>query len=100
MPLLPAEPAQLHATAHRIRTHAADLRHRAVMLAGSADRTRWQSPAATAFRARVDEVCGRMRLAAHRLDSSADALDRHARAVGRTVHTVEHAVAGAVRALI
>lgn len=100
MPLVFAEPAELHATAHKIREHAADLRRRATLLAGSAERAQWRSPAASAFRTRVSEVAARMRSAAHHLERSAEALDRHARAVSRTVHTVEHAAVQAIKVLI
>lgn len=100
MPLLFADPADLHRAAHRIREHAADLRRRAALLTGSAERAQWRSPAAAAFRGHVGQMSGRMCSAAHQLERTAETLDRHARAVSHTIHSVEHAAVRAVQAVI
>jgi len=90
MPSLLTDPAQLHATARRIRDHAGELRHRAALLSRSAEQVHWHSCAATEFRQRVTEVAHRMSTAAAQLDVSADHLDRHARRVGHALAGIEH----------
>jgi uncharacterized protein YukE len=91
-----ADTAELHAVAHRIRSHSDALRARAVALAARSENAHWHSRAADAFRAHVRQVTATMRSAAGRLDDAADALDRHANRVHQRIEQMERLAAGAV----
>ena len=72
------DPDLLEASAARLAQHARAAREHAARLGGAAAQCRWDGPAARAFRVEADEVTARLRAAAHRLDTAADALRRHA----------------------
>ncbi|HEY5168337.1 MAG TPA: hypothetical protein VIK03_02935 [Thermoleophilia bacterium] len=77
MSLLP-DPAELYAAADHIGRHADALRAHAAHLASAAANARWESPAARAFRAKVDTLGHDMFRAANRIDDAAETLRRHA----------------------
>ena len=77
MSLLP-DPAELYATADHIGRHADALRGRASHLSAAAADAAWESPAARAFRAKVDALGHDMNRAANRIDDAAETLRRHA----------------------
>jgi uncharacterized protein YukE len=96
MSLLFEDASELHAIAHRIRSHADALRTRATELAARADNAHWHSPGSAVFRDRVRQVTTAMRSAAGRLDDAAAALDRHADRVHHVARQLELLAAGPV----
>lgn len=72
------DPAELAAIADRIAAHAAATRDRAFRLDHAVSATGWTGLAASAFDHEARMVTDRLRNAAARLDTAADALRRHA----------------------
>jgi ABC-type transporter Mla subunit MlaD len=80
MSVLP-DPDALERIAGQLRGHADDLRRRAGSLTLAAERVRWRSTAAEAFRARVGGLSVQISRAASHVDGAAETLRHHAACV-------------------
>ena len=78
------EPARTRAFAARLRSEPAVVRGPALRVAAT-EQVQWSSPAARAFRGRVDGAARHLLRTAGLLEEAADAVDSHALAVERTL---------------
>jgi hypothetical protein len=78
------EPARIRAFAVRLRGEAVVVRGTALRIAAT-EQVRWRSPAAGAFRGRVDGAARHLLRTARLLDEAAEAVDGHALAVERSL---------------
>ncbi|MGI8881918.1 MAG: WXG100 family type VII secretion target [Jatrophihabitans sp.] len=85
------DPDRLEQVAHHLEGHADQLRVAASRLAQASAATRWHSPAATQYRARVEHLLDRVTRSAHDVDHAAAVLRHHARNVRRMRHVLDAA---------
>jgi hypothetical protein len=76
------DPGALREVAHRLASHAGQLRAHAGALRMASAQAHWHSTGATAFRERGADICLALDRAAGELDDAAAAMARHADRVG------------------